>query len=129
VEGIVKSVAALATSAPSAREVVLSGRLARLPWLAGQVAERLSDALPGNDVRRPGADPREPEPVPGTGFADAFPFEAALGAALLADGLCGGTYASVVRALRLKEATGSVLDHLYSPPARRGAERFLESLA
>ena len=39
--------------------------------------------------------------------------EAAYGAAMLADGLAGGPYAGLVDTLCLREAAGSVLDHLY----------------
>ena len=39
--------------------------------------------------------------------------EAAQGAALIADGLAGGTHRDVVDAMRLRESRGSVLDHLY----------------
>jgi predicted butyrate kinase (DUF1464 family) len=37
---------------------------------------------------------------------------AAQGAALLADGLAGGRYAPLVERLRLREAGGTVFDHL-----------------
>jgi len=35
------------------------------------------------------------------------------GAALIADGLAGGRHAELVDAMRLREARGTVLDHLY----------------
>jgi predicted butyrate kinase (DUF1464 family) len=38
--------------------------------------------------------------------------EGAQGAAVIADGLAGGTNRGVVEALRLREASGTVLDHL-----------------
>jgi len=46
---------------------------------------------------------------------------AAQGAALLADGLAGGSAAPLVGALGIREATGTVLDYLYviSPEAAR----------
>ena len=46
---------------------------------------------------------------------------AAEGAALLADGLAGGSAAALVETLGLREATGTVLDHLYviTPEAAR----------
>jgi predicted butyrate kinase (DUF1464 family) len=47
--------------------------------------------------------------------------QAAQGAALIADGLAGGTYAPLVDALHIREASGTVLDHLYviSPEVAR----------
>ena len=44
---------------------------------------------------------------------------AARGAALLADGLAGGSYAPLVDCLRIRDAAGGVLDHL----RLHGAER------
>ncbi len=38
---------------------------------------------------------------------------AAQGAALIADGLAGGAHAPLVETLRLRQASGTVLDHLY----------------
>jgi predicted butyrate kinase (DUF1464 family) len=128
-EGIVKAVAALSTSAPSAREVALSGRLAWLPRLATDLAGRLGRAAPGLEVRTPAARRTVAEPLPGVRVTKGPALEAALGAALIADGLCGGSHAQLVAALRLAESAGSVLDHLYWPPARAGADRFAASLA
>jgi predicted butyrate kinase (DUF1464 family) len=47
--------------------------------------------------------------------------EGAQGAALLADGLEGGTHRLLVETLGIREAQGSVIDHLYvvSPAAAR----------
>jgi len=47
--------------------------------------------------------------------------QGAQGAALIADGLAGGRCAPLVRHLRIREASGSVLDHLHviSPEAAR----------
>lgn len=49
---------------------------------------------------------------------------AAQGAALLADGLCGGTFASLVESLRLREASGTVLDWLTHPRAAEVRKQF-----
>ena len=46
------------------------------------------------------------------GFADAAS-EAAQGAALLADGLAGGRFATLVDTLGIRDASGSALDHLH----------------
>jgi predicted butyrate kinase (DUF1464 family) len=42
---------------------------------------------------------------------------AAQGAALIAEGLCGGTFAPLVEGLKLREASGTVLDWLTHPRA------------
>jgi predicted butyrate kinase (DUF1464 family) len=49
---------------------------------------------------------------------------AAQGAAILADGLCGGTFARVVEWMRLREASGTVLDHLTHPRAAEIRRQF-----
>jgi predicted butyrate kinase (DUF1464 family) len=95
VESTAKMVAALRVSVPAPREILLSGRLARLPPLV----DGLTAALPG-PVR----------PLGGLGSSSK---EAAQGAALIADGLAGGAARELVETLRLREACGTLLDHLY----------------
>ncbi len=99
-ESIVKAVAALTVSAPLARVVVLSGRLARVTTIRGGLMSRLSRVIPGVTVELL------------SGFASVAK-HAAQGAALLADGLAGGSAAPLVEALGLRNAAGTVLDHLY----------------
>jgi predicted butyrate kinase (DUF1464 family) len=96
-EGAVKAVHQLRCSAPEADEVVVSGRAGA----DGDLLERLSHALAGVATVRP---------LPG--FATAAR-QGAQGAALLAAGLVGGRHASLVQRLRIREASGSVLDHLH----------------
>ena len=69
---------------------------------------RLSRTLPGGTVETL------------TGIATVAK-HAAQGAAILADGLAGGSAAEVVQTLGIREATGTVLDHLYviTPEAAR----------
>jgi predicted butyrate kinase (DUF1464 family) len=107
-ESVVKAVAALRVSAPSARDVVLSGRVAGV--------RRVRDAL-GTRVTRSWPDAAV-EVL--TGLATTAK-HAAQGAALLADGLAGGSAAALVDRLGIREASGTVLDHLYviSPEAAR----------
>ena len=99
-ESIVKAVAALAVSAPSARVVVLSGRLAKVTTIRGGLMSRLSRVMPGVTIELL------------SGLASVAK-HAAQGAALLADGLAGGSAAPLVDALGLRDAKGTVLDHLY----------------
>lgn len=100
VEGAVKTVAALAVSAPAPHEIVLSGRLAWVAGVAEEMTARLARVVPGAGVRVL------------TGFA-AVAKQGAQGAALLADGLAGGRVAPIVAALGVREASGTVLDHLH----------------
>lgn len=98
-EGAVKAVAQLAVAVPRACEVILSGRMA---WVAGvrdEIATRLAGVIDA------------PVHVL-TGFA-AIAKQAAQGAALIADGLAGGASAPLVASLGIREARGTVLDHLY----------------
>ena len=97
VEGAVKAVAQLRISAPGADEVFVSGRSAADTGLL----ERLHAALSGVAVVRRLE-----------GFA-LVAKQGAQGAALLADGLAGGRHEALVERLRIREAEGTVLDHLH----------------
>lgn len=97
VEGAVKAVAQLRMAAPRAEEVLVSGRGSADTGLL----ERLTVALSGvAAVRRL------------EGFA-LVAKQGAQGAALLADGLAGGRHEALVKRLRIREAQGTVLDHLH----------------
>ena len=94
-EGAAKAVRGLLVSAPAIREIVLSGRLARVPELVAALTAALGDVAPVRTL------------VPARCSA------AARGAALLADGLAGGAHATLVDALALRGAAGTALDHLH----------------
>jgi predicted butyrate kinase (DUF1464 family) len=96
-EGLVKGVATAMTVVPSAREILLSGRLCRVPAIYRRVESALT---PFGPVRRVG------------GFARVAK-EAAQGAALIADGLAGGQHEKLIDTMQLRSAGGTVLDHLY----------------
>jgi predicted butyrate kinase (DUF1464 family) len=64
------------------------------------IRDALIELLPGLQVRML------------TGFA-AVAKQGAQGAALLADGLAGGTQQPLVERLRIRQARGTVLDHLH----------------
>jgi predicted butyrate kinase (DUF1464 family) len=93
-EAAAKAVRALLVSVPAPREVVVSGRLARLPALVERLAGSLAELAPVLSL------------VPRRASS------AAHGAALLADGLAGGRHAPLAEALRLREAGGTALDQL-----------------
>ena len=105
VEGAVKAVRQLQGSAPSAKDVLLSGRKSTEPGMIERVANELGDGVSVRVL---------------SGFATVAK-QGAQGAALVADGLAGGRHAGLVKRLRLLEARGTVLDHLVfiSPEAAR----------
>jgi len=90
-EGAVKAALALTASAPTPREILVAGRLAQAPGLIDALGARLAHVAPVRIA---------------SGLA------AARGAAVLADGLVGGRYAALVERLGVRDASGSVLDHL-----------------
>jgi predicted butyrate kinase (DUF1464 family) len=93
---LVTAVAGELAVAGSPREILLSGRLSRIPGFRDPVIAALSRLA---SVRC---------------LADSAAVkEAARGAALIADGLAGGRYRELVEVMRLGEARGTVLDQLY----------------
>lgn len=108
-ESAVKAVAALTVSAPGAREVILSGRVARIARVYDELTRRIGAAIPGATVRT----------LVGLGGAAK---QGAQGAAVIADGLAGGRFAALVDTLGIREASGTVLDHLsFIPPSEARA--------
>ena len=100
VEGAAKMVSQLRVAAPDADEIVLSGRMASDEAIGTHLRELLGSEIP---LRALG------------GFA-ARARQGAQGAAILADGLAGGGHRELVERMRLRNAAGTVLDHLYVVP-------------
>jgi predicted butyrate kinase (DUF1464 family) len=95
IEGAMKAVRQLRCSAASADEIFLSGRHADA-GVRDRMAAGLADVAPVRLL---------------TGFATTAK-QGAQGAALMADGLAGGAQRPLVNRLRVREARGTVLDHL-----------------
>jgi predicted butyrate kinase (DUF1464 family) len=95
-EGAVKAALALTASVPAPREILVAGRLAGAHGLLDALTQRLAGVAPVGAATGPG--PRAKT--------------AAQGAAILADGLAGGRHRRLVEQLRLREASGTALDHL-----------------
>ncbi len=103
IESIVKAALAMTVAEPQPREIILSGRMSQLAEVVSALSERLAPIAP---VRV----------LSGLQSADGAPLRsksAAQGAALIANGLLGGRYAALVEAMQLRDASGSVLDHLH----------------
>jgi predicted butyrate kinase (DUF1464 family) len=96
IEGAMKATRQLRCSAPSADEILLSGRNAADPEIRNAIESGLTDIGPVRLL---------------TGFATTAK-QGAQGAALVADGLAGGAQGPLVNRLRIREARGTVLDHL-----------------
>ncbi|GIK36889.1 MAG: hypothetical protein BroJett011_07220 [Chloroflexota bacterium] len=109
-EGVTKSVAAEMTVVPRVREILLSGRLCRIPAIREELAERLSRFAPVHRI---------------SGIAHTAK-EAAQGAALIADGVTGGQFADLVETMRLKEAKGTVLDYLHVSLTNELKQKYLK---
>jgi predicted butyrate kinase (DUF1464 family) len=95
-EGAVKAALALTASVPAPREILVAGRMAGAPGLLDTLSERLAGVA---------------TVAAATGLGPGAK-AAAQGAAVLADGLAGGHYAPLVERLRLRESSGTALDHL-----------------
>lgn len=93
-EAVAKAVRGLLVSVPAPHEIVVSGRLARLPPLIDALASALGGVAPVVALN------------PGVASA------AAHGGALLADALADGRHRELAEVLRLRDSSGSALDHL-----------------
>jgi predicted butyrate kinase (DUF1464 family) len=111
-EGLTKSVAALTISVTEPREILLSGRLTRVPFLVNDLVTRMKQfGLPVTQVQRLGDKSKE----------------AAQGAALFAEGLAGGLSTTLVETMRLKECSGTVLDWISLPQAKQIRDMYKEA--
>ena len=93
-DGAAKAVRGLAGNVPDVREVVVTGRVARIDGPVAALSAALADVAPVRAL------------VAGRASTAAY------GGALLADGLIGGRHADLVSGLGLRAASGTALDHL-----------------
>jgi len=109
-ESVFKSVASMMISVPKPREVLLSGRLARIREVEKALVERISD-IP---VKR----------VSGLNGVKEVK-ETAQGYAIVADGLAGGKYRQLVEWTKIEEAKGTAMDHVFHPKLANIRERLV----
>lgn len=95
-ESVTKGVAAMNVVVEEPREILLSGRLARIP----EIAETLTIKLSKFGKVRP------------LGRKAKIAKEAAEGAYIIAEGLLGGKYKNIVDCMELGKASGSMFDHI-----------------
>ena len=107
IEGAEKAVAALTVSVPRPHEILLSGRGTRITSIERELDERLARYAPVSLL---------------AGRARVAK-QAAEGAALIANGLAGGSCTELVATLGIRDARGSVLDHLHVVTPGQARER------
>ena len=95
-ESIAKGVAMIMVSVEKPREILLSGRLSRIPAIEQALTVKLS---PFREVRRVGRQAKIAK-------------EAAEGAYIIGEGLSGGKYKGVVDCLELRGAKGTMFDYI-----------------
>ena len=95
-ESIAKGVAAMMVTAEKPREIMLSGRLSRIPEIAEAVTARLSRFGKVRKIKRSATTAKE----------------AAEGAYIIGEGLTGGKYQGIVDYLELRGARGTMLDYI-----------------
>ncbi len=95
-ESIVKGVAAMTVAVERPREVLLSGRLSRIPQIYDALSAKLNRF---GKVRQVGRQAKAAK-------------EAAEGAFILGEGLLGGKYKGIVDSLELRAAKGTMYDYV-----------------
>jgi predicted butyrate kinase (DUF1464 family) len=95
-ESVTKGVAAMTVSVSKPREILLSGRLSRIPEIADALTTRLTRFGKVRQVRREATVAKE----------------AAEGAYIIGEGLPGGRYKGIVGSLKLREARGTMYDYV-----------------
>jgi predicted butyrate kinase (DUF1464 family) len=97
-EGAIKDVLQL-TASVDPREILISGRVSRVEGVFGELKRRL-DIAPVRRIE---------------GFGTKTVKEAAQGAALIANGLAGGSYSEIINTMQIKKAKGTSLDNILLP--------------
>lgn len=100
-EGVLKAVYSMTTSTRNPKEVLISGRLTKIRYVEEWLEKELSRIAP---VRRV-------EGLPGAREVK----ETAQGYAVVADGLAGGKFKELIEWMKIREAKGTALDHIYHP--------------
>jgi len=95
-EEIEKFFCMMTVSVPKPMEVVLSGRMVEVPEVKSELEERLEKYAPVRKLR--GFDAKSKTP--------------AQGSAVIGNGLLGGKYKALIEHMRIKEASGTVLDYV-----------------
>ena len=100
-ESVVKAVYAIRKSLTRPREIILSGRLSRIPEIREHIEELLEDIAPVTKIH---------------GLRGArISKEAAQGYAIVAEGLANGFFSKLIKHMAIDRASGTVFNWLYHP--------------
>ncbi len=97
IESVVKNIAAMLVPVPEPREILLTGRLTDMPEVYAELGKRLARYGKVRKLKRRDA---------------AVAKEAAEGAYVIGEGLAGGNYRGIVESLALRQAKGTMFDHI-----------------
>lgn len=95
-ESILKGIATMTVAIEKPGEILLSGRLSRVPEIAEALKAKLSHSGKVRSVRRQATVAKE----------------AAEGAYIIGEGLLGGKYKGIIDSLALRKASGTMFDHI-----------------
>lgn len=101
IEGVEKGVASMLTSVSEPNEILISGRLSRVDEVQKELERKLEKYAPV----RPVGSLKGAKEIKGAGQ----------GYAMVAEGLSGGDFSEVIECLKIREAEGTALDHIYHP--------------
>lgn len=105
-EGIEKDVAAMLRSVSDPKEILISGRLTKMQMVRKELTDRLSGIAPVKTL----------ESLGGTEITVK---RGSQGYAMVAEGLAGGVYADLIEWMKIADAEGTALDHLYHPKGKQ----------
>jgi len=110
IEGVVKAVLSMTASVPSPREVLISGRLIRIKEVEEDLLKRIDLA-----------------PVVRVGWLSGVKDvkETSQGYAMVGDGVAGGRFKGLIDWMRIKEAKGTAMDHIFHPKFTGFRERLV----
>lgn len=97
IESVLKGVATIMVSVPQPREIILSGRLSRIPGIAQILTSRLLELGNVRSVRRQAKVAKE----------------AAEGAYIIGAGMAGDKYTGIYDCLKLGESQGTMYDYIF----------------
>lgn len=112
-ESIAKTVYAISKSLKRPREIILSGRLSRIPEIREALERLLENIAPIAKIHG----------LPGAKISK----EAAQGYAIIGEGLAGGVFKDLVRHMEIDRARGTVFDWLYHPRLSMAKQKLINA--